>query len=379
MDGAVLQFIDTMGSTTISAGLYEISATGSGCNCDIRNSVIRGPAAGASTRIYFDFSDTNHTLNFTGNLVVDAGTIQFASGQTATGNTFDDCLLITHGGADMTSCTVKNYEGTAGTAALLYNVNADPDGEMDDMTFIKGTAATHAIELGSSCPSSITLRGLTVSGYNTSDGQNDSVIYNNSGKAITVNIANNTGAITYRNGTSASTTIATDPATTTITVKDIDDMSAIENARVLLLAADATGDFPYEETVTIVRAGSVATVTHTGHGMATGDIAYISGATQNEYNGAFEITVTTANAYTYNVPGLPTTPATGTIKSTGGIFNHLTNSSGIVTDTRSWTNDQPFIGRVRKGSTPKYYNTAPLAGTIDTSAGYTTTIFMLPD
>lgn len=594
MDGEVLQFIDTVGYMEISAGLYEISATGAGCDCVINGCVIRGPSTGDSTRVYFDFSDTNHTLTFTGNLIVNGGTIVFASGQTVTGNIFDDCLQITHGGADMDGCRIQGYEGTAGTAALYYNVNADPSGEMDGMTFIKGTATTHAIELGPNTPSSITLNDWTVSGYNASNGQNDSVIYNNSGKAITVNIAGNTGTISYRNGTGASTVIASDPATTTITVRDINDNSLIEGARVLLIAADGTGDLPYQESVTITRGSdtaiwderfegtgyeetwtigesvggsstlnedyatssltnppstwddqclriiqasgenanvgtaitaqdtiyfrmefslvssglaayestgmaflysggtplayilitpdnvgprlrlnnyasgsavpyyyditegdyyvvevfwdittdtwewrvngvsqdsgditdatrqsaqfntlyiggsssytftaaseividnvlispttwpsltgtSVATVSHTGHGLSTGDIAYIVGADQQEYNGAREITVTGANSYTYTVAGTPTTPATGTITSTGGLFNDLTNASGIVTDTRSWSNAQPFTGRVRKSSSSPYYGTTPLNGTISTTAGFSGTFYLIPD
>jgi hypothetical protein len=124
---------------------------------------------------------------------------------------------------------------------------------------------------------------------------------------------------------------------------------------------------------------SIATVSHTGHGLATGDIAYIAGANQDEYNGAQAVTVTGVDAYTFTVSGLPTTPATGTITSTGGVFNDLTNASGLVTDTRSWSTDQPFTGRVRKSSGSPLYRTAPLVGTIDNTTGFSTTIFLLPD
>jgi hypothetical protein len=380
MDSSVLICRDTVGDCTISAGLYDLNTNGSGCNCNITNSVLRGAGTGDSTRLYLDFSDTNATVSFTNNTVSSGGTVQFASGQTATGNTFDDCGQITHAGADMDDCTIKNYEGTADTAALTYNVAADPDGEMDGMTFIKGTASTHAIELGSNTPSSITLRDWTTSGYNGSNGQTDSTIYNNSGKSITISIVGGSGNFTYKNGASASTTLSIDPVSTTITVRDINTNGLLENARVLLVASDATGDLPYEESVTgITRSGSTATVSHTGHGMATGDFALISGANQEEYNGAFEITVTGVDAYTYTVPGTPTTPATGTIISTGGIFNSLTNASGVVTDSRSITNDQPVTGRVRLSTGSYLYKASPVAGTIDASAGFSATVYLIPD
>jgi len=381
MDGEIVQFLDTVGYLQVSAGLYDISATGSGCDCVITNSVIRGPATGDSTRVYYDFSDTNHSLSFTNNLIVDGGTIQFASGQTATGNTFDDCGQITHAGADMDDCTVKNYEGTAGTAALVYNVNADPDGEMDGMTFEKGTATTHAIEFGSNTPASVTLRNQTYTGYNASNGQNDSTFYNNTGGALTINLDGASGNATYRNGSGASTTIASDPVTTTITVKDAVSLANIQNARVYMVASDATGDLPYQESVTITSSGTTATVAHTGHGMASGDFALIEGANEQNYNGCYEITVTGVDAYTYTMPGSATSPATGTITSTGGYFNSLTNASGQVTDSRSITNDQPLSGVARKASAaddPKY-KTGTLVGTVDNANGLTITTFLSRD
>lgn len=232
MTGEVLQFISTVGYTQITAGLYTISATGSGCDCVISGSVIRGPSADDSTRVYFDFSDTNHTLTFTNNLIVNGGTLQFASGQTVTGNTFDDCLQITHGGATFNNNIVQGYEGTAGTAAIYYNIATDPGGEIDGLTAIKGTAATHVIELGPNTPTSIALTDWTVSGYNTSNEQNDSVIYNNSGKSITVNVSGASGTISYRNGTDASTTISQSvPVTVTaVTVSG----APVQGARVFL-------------------------------------------------------------------------------------------------------------------------------------------------
>ena len=117
MDGEILIFRDMPGSLTITAGLYTLSAVGTGCDCLIKNSLIRAEGTGATVKPVLDFSDTDATIEFTGNLVVRASTITFASGQTATGNTYDDCGQITHAAADMSDSVVKNYEGTADTAA----------------------------------------------------------------------------------------------------------------------------------------------------------------------------------------------------------------------------------------------------------------------
>ncbi len=64
----------------------------------------------------------------------------------------------------------------------------------------------------------------------------------------------------------------------------------------------------------ITRASQTATVTTTApHGLASNDWALMAGATQPEYNGVFQITVTGASTFTYTVTGTPATPATGTI------------------------------------------------------------------
>jgi len=382
MAGEVLVFVDPPGALSIPTGLYDITATGSGCNCFITGSVIRSGGTLDSTRVVIDLSDTNlNAVEFSSNLVVRASTIAFQSGMTATGNTFDDCGQITHAGANMNNCIIQGYEGTTGTAALVYNVNTDPDGEVDGITFVKGTATTHAIEFGSNTPASVTLRDQTYSGYNASNGQNDSTFYNNTGGALTINLSGTTGNATYRNGSGASTTIASDPVTTTVTVKNSNTQAVIQGARVFLVASDGTGDLPYQESVTITSSGTTATVAHTGHGMSSGDFAYIVGANEQNYNGCYAISVTGVDAYTYTMPGSASSPATGSITSTGGYFNTLTNASGVVSDSRSITNDQPMTGYVRKGSaadSPKY-KTATIVGTVDNATGLSYPAFLIPD
>lgn len=64
----------------------------------------------------------------------------------------------------------------------------------------------------------------------------------------------------------------------------------------------------------ITRSGTTASVTTSGsHGKNTGDAVEIAGANETDYNGVFEITVTGANTFDYEVANSPSTPATGTI------------------------------------------------------------------
>ena len=84
-------------------------------------------------------------------------------------------------------------------------------------------------------------------------------------------------------------------------------------------------------TVTITRSGSTATATWVGgsHPFTTGQQVVHSGATQTEYNGAFTITSTGANTYTFTVSGTPATPATGTILAAVGDVTDLVALAGV--------------------------------------------------
>jgi hypothetical protein len=374
----VLVFADA----PVNTGLYKLIGDGAGCRITIDDSVIRAAGSTDATRFLIDMDEANLlSFSMTDSFITRAGAVNFKSGQTVTNNVFDDCGQITHGGADMSNCTVKGYEGTADTGAVAYDEAVDPDGEMDDMNFVKGTAATHAIEFGTSIPAEITLRGIDFSGYNAADDANDSTLYfaDTSG-TITVNLVGCTGTITEKN---AGVTIdwVIDPVDTTITVRDISSLALIENARVLVYPSDGTGPMNYQESITSInRSGATATVVQTGHGLETGDKVYIEGATEPEYNGIHQITWISVDSYSYTVSGTPDTPAGGTKVETDVLISGLTNASGIATDNRSFASNQPITGRVREGTAPEpNYKTSPITGTVDKDIGFSATIFLVPD
>jgi len=169
-----------------------------------------------------------------------------------------------------------------------------------------------------------------------------------------------------------------DAPAVTITCRDAADISTtIQNVRVLLLA-DTGGPLPFEDSVTITRSGSTATVTHTAHGMSTGDEVVIQGANENEYNGIQSITVTGTNSYTYTVSGTPATPATGTIIATAVIINGVSDVSGEISVNFRFSSNQPVSGRGRQGSTSVYRKTGNVSGTI-TSSGFNGSILLIRD
>jgi len=161
------------------------------------------------------------------------------------------------------------------------------------------------------------------------------------------------------------------------------DGTALGSANVHLRASNGTGPFPYQETVTqITRSGSLATVSHTGHGMASNDKVYISGteATELEYLGTHTITFIDANSYSYTVSGTPTTPASGTITATFVALDGTTNATtGVISTSRVYSTNQPVVGWARKSTSSPYYKEGVLTGEVDSSAGYDVAAIMVLD
>lgn len=100
----------------------------------------------------------------------------------------------------------------------------------------------------------------------------------------------------------------------------------------------------------ITRSGTTATATATGHGFTTGQKVVISGAAQGDYNGAFTVTVTGPNTFTYTVSGSPVTPATGTISAVIG------DTSDIIT--------LAAVEQVNNSTNVEFVYTRPDGGTI---------------
>lgn len=169
-------------------------------------------------------------LTWSGASIVGLRVIELTTGVALTGGSIVSCGQVDAAGATLVGTSVADYTGATGTAALLWDVATDTDTYLDDMMFTKGTGTTHAIELGPNCPTTITLRGHEYDGYQTiTQQQNDSTIYNNSGKTVTINVSGG-DTPTYRDGTGASTVVQ-NTVTVSCTVVDSDGV-AVQGVRV---------------------------------------------------------------------------------------------------------------------------------------------------
>jgi hypothetical protein len=323
------------------------------------------------------------TLTFT-----NVGFIDFGATILGTGSTFSGCRwigagIVTANGADLTDSSISGYEGTANTSALIWDVATDPDGKLDNMTFTKGTAATHAIEFGTTSPLTMTVRGMTATGYNAANANNDSTFHvKRTSGTVTINVINGTGNFSYRTD-GATVNIVIDPVTTKFTITD-EDGTAIENARVIAETADSGGasGFPFEDAVTsITQSAGTATLTASAvHGLSTNDYVVIRGAQPDGYNKVAQITVTSTTVFTYTVSSGLSSPATGTpVFSYAPIGGLLTSALGVVSSSKTWPASQSLKGWARKKNTVSpFYQDGPISVT-DASGGTDQTIILRPD
>lgn len=330
-------------------------------------------------------TNNNATLSWLNCGFQDMGTFAFDTNSTINNCTFLNCGTVNAGGGTLNNSSILTPNVTANNSGLVWNVNTDTTGLLDDMTFSKTAAvAHHAIEFGLLIPTTnITLNNCDFgtdfsAGLDTTVGDETFHFLDTTG-TITLNLVGCTGNKGYRSE-GVVVTIVDDPVTTQYTVTtDAIPPVVIEGSRVFIEASDATGPLPFEEAVTIVQTAGTATVTHTAHGIPDGTNMVIRGATQNGYNKTAVITWVSANSYTYAVDSGTVSPATGSPICSGVLIHDTTNVSGIVSDVRVLSSSQPFKGTIRDSSGSPYYQAATIAGTVSNTTGFTATVALLSD
>ncbi|MBI2046234.1 MAG: hypothetical protein HYT28_02345 [Parcubacteria group bacterium] len=326
-------------------------------------------AAGTNNpgRLVYNNASTVSTL--TGCGFIKMGIFTLTASVTATNCIFRSCDTITAPGSNLSGSQVLVPTVAADTGALVWNVATNPDGLLDNMTFSKGTNAHHAIDFGTSVTGNITLRGCEFTGFGSTGDSNDSTVrFLATSGLLTLSLVGctvNGAAATTSNfsvddAAGIAVTLSISPVTFSVTAKDLDTGDVIENARVMV-PVTSNANFPYNASVTITGSGTTATVTHTTHGRATGDNILIAGATEDVFNGAYTITLDggdPTNKYTYTAPGTLPASASGSPTATMVLLNGFTNASGVISDSRTYSADQPVSGWVRRHTYGPSYTSA---------------------
>lgn len=265
--------------------------------------------------------------------------------------------------------------------SIFYDEAVDPDGELDDMTFTKGTDATHAGVFGPNIPTTITLRGWTVSGYNASDEQTDSTLhFLDTGGTITVNIVDGSGTFSTKSE-GATIDLVINPVVTKITVEE-QDGTAINAARVFLETADNGGGsgFPFEQGVdSLTQTAGTATCDTTGnHGLATNDYVVIRGAGTEGYNKTAQITVTGVDTFTYSVDSGLGSPAGGTPLVSYVAISGTTSTLGVIQSSKTWPASQGLKGWARKSTSAPFFKQSAI-NIADASGGTDLLVTLISD
>lgn len=339
-------------------------------------------ALGTHNRGRFEVLTSAATVDLTNVGFIDFGVTILGTGSTLSGCRWIGAGIVTANGADLTGSSISGFEGTADTSPLIWNVATDPDGLLDNMTFAKGTAATHAIEFGTTSPLTMTVRGMTATGYNATDAQNDSTFHvlRPTG-TVTINVVGGTGNFSYKSA-GATVVIVIDPVTLLTNVKDVDGGN-LQNARVFVetAATIASGEIFEAAVTSLTQAAGTATCTMTAvHGLATNDYVVIRGAQPDGYNKVAQVTVSSTTVFTYSVDSGLSSPATGTpVVSFVGLYG-LTDASGNISASRTWGAAQEMKGWARlKTTSSPFYKDADIAFTVNTTAGNTINSVLQPD
>jgi len=329
-------------------------------------------ALGTVSRGNFEVVD-NADVNLDTCVFTDMGTFIFLSASTILGSTFRRCNLVTTGGATFTGCTFDRTNDATRAVTASSPANA---ALITDSTFVSG-GTKHGLEITGTA-ANMTLTNNTWTGYAGSDGSTGN-------EAVYVNIATGSMNLTISGGTTPSVrtagcavTVVSGAVSATATVTTATG-TPIQSAVVMVKAANGTGPFPFEESVTIANSGTTATVTHTAHGLATNDKVLIQGASHLANNGIFSITVTGTGTYTYTMGSAPGSNPTGTIVSTFIVLSGTTDVNGQITMSRVFASDQPVVGWARKSSGSPYYKTGPINGTVDSVSGATLSAVLVLD
>jgi hypothetical protein len=211
-------------------------------SCNFANLGVGNPVASTASRGDFVVTDPTANVSITSCAFIDMGTFTFGSASAITGSTFRRCDIVATGGGSVSGGV---FDNTVGTWALQM----DGTRTLSGTTFVSADNGEHAIYIDET--GTYTITDCTFTNYDTTNGGSNTVIYNNSGGAVTINVSGNTGTISYTNGTSASTSVQssstinihvqdeakTDVASANVYINDDDSGAAEVNT-----TTDANGD-----------------------------------------------------------------------------------------------------------------------------------------
>lgn len=180
--------------------------------------------------------------NFKGNSISGCAGFSFVTGSEAVDCAFVNSGLITlNGTAALTSCVVTE---SSATSAVTTNDLAN----LSSCSFTKGANTSHAVELTSigggsmnwTCQLNNYVSGSTGSPVTAGTSGNEAIYVNVGSGTLTINVSDGAAIPSIRSA-GATVNVVAGQRTFTVTVKNIDTNTALENARVYVTAAAGGG------------------------------------------------------------------------------------------------------------------------------------------
>ncbi len=194
-------------------------------------------------------------INLTTCTFLDMATFLFDSNTTALDCIWKRCGQIDPGGGDLSFLNVLESSvtggGSVGGGALYWNDSADPNTYTNGGTFTKGAGSHHAIEFGTSAPTTINLTDMTFIDFSTSNQQATSVLYfPDTGSNVTWTVAHTgtTGTISYYKARSGDTVTISSSVGVSVDVVDADG-NDIDGAQVGMYKTSDRTEIMNEATV----------------------------------------------------------------------------------------------------------------------------------
>jgi hypothetical protein len=353
--------------------------------------IVSGDPTGGTNKFEITVTGTLGKIYFDTLLINGARTIVLTSNVIMT-----DCVILNTGVVESpnTSCngtTIASSTVGADVGALKIDVTTVQSGRYNDMTFVKGTNAHHAIDYGTSMTNDVTLTRCEFTGFGSTDDSNDSTVrFLATSGSLTLTLTDCTvdgAAATSSNfsiddAAGVAVTLSIDPVTQLVNVKDVNGTN-IQNARVFIeTAATITNGEIFEAAVSSLSGsfGTATCNTTAAHGLTTGDKVVIRGAQPDGYNKVATVTVSDSDTFTYTCDFALSGIATGTIVVSFVALHDLTDSSGNASASRTWGAAQQLKGWARKkNSSSPFYKDADISYSVDTSNGNTTNLILQPD
>lgn len=225
----------------------------------------------------------NGTIKWTNSVFEGIDTTTLMSGCTFDGSKWIGTNAVTAPGASLLNAKILAPTVAADTSALVWDVNTDTSGKLDGMEFTKGANAHHGLELGLNSPLTISLSGVTESGFNAANGQNDSFLHvKRTAGTVTVNLVDGcVGNFSYK----------TDGATVVVQQSNSLTIKGALNGGSLTIFDDETADGANLNTVLQGPTATDGTDVTYSHGFTSNDIVvqfYING--YEEINVNFSLT-----------------------------------------------------------------------------------------